>query len=149
MSDGDEENDQFAFFEPEVYGVDEETTTYVVRGVYTSSADDIDMEAIIRFTGDGKMSSIYGFNGENGGGAPHEITPQPGDTFTPTEEWLDFDQNPDGEFVDYPGGTMTFGDNDFEMVPYYAYPGRYILGIVVEDLNGSRTEKFIEVSVTE
>jgi hypothetical protein len=95
------------------------------------------------------MQSIFGFNGENGSGAPREITPQAGDTFTITEEWLDFDQNPDGEFVDYIGGTMTFGDNRFEMVPYYAYSGDYTLGIVVTDLNGNSVTEFVEVTVTE
>jgi hypothetical protein len=95
------------------------------------------------------MLSIFGFNGENGTGAPHQITPQPGDTFTIIEEWLDFDQNPEGEFVDYIGGTMTFGDRPFEMVPYYAYSGDYTLGIIVTDLNGNSVEEYVEVTVTE
>jgi hypothetical protein len=149
LSDGIEANDQFAFFEPEIYGVDEKTTTYTVRGVYTFADSGSEMDAVIRFTGDGTMASIFGFNGENGAGAPREITPQPGDTFSITEEWLDFDQNPDGEFVDYAGGTMTFGDKGFEMVPYYAYSGKYTLGVIVEDLNGNRIGEFTEVTVTD
>jgi hypothetical protein len=148
MSDGTEANDQFAFFEPEIYGVDENTTTYIVHGTYKFVDDGSEMDAAIRFTGDNKMQSVFGFNGENGTGAPREITPQPGDTFTITEQWLDFDKNPDGEFVDYTGGTMTFGDKGFEMVPYYAYTGNYTLGIIVEDLNGNRTEEYVEVKVT-
>lgn len=148
MGDGNEANDQFAFFEPETYGVDEDTTTYTVRGVYTFVEDGTEMDAVITFTGDNKMQNVFGFNGENGSGAPREITPQNGDTFTITEEWLEFDKNPDGEFVDYQGGTMTFGDNRFEMVPYYAFPGQYILGIIVEDLNGNMNEEYVEVNVT-
>ena len=35
------------------------------------------------------------------------------------------------------------------MVPYYAYSGKYIVGIVVEDLNGNTTEDFVDVTVTE
>ena len=149
MSDGNEENDQFAFFEPETYGVDDDSTTYIVRGVYTFAASGKEIDAIIRFSGDSKIRSIFGFNGEGGSGAPREITPKAGDTFTIVEEWLDFDVNPDGEFVDYLGGTMTFGEQDFEMVAYYAYSGDYVLGIIVEDLNGNRTEEFVYVTVTD
>jgi len=36
-----------------------------------------------------------------------------------------------------------------KFIPYDAFPGKYTLGIVVEDLNGNRTSKFIEVNVTE
>jgi hypothetical protein len=149
MSDGNEANDQFAFFEPSVYGVSATDDIYTVRGVFQYAGSKSEIDAVMEFNGDGKMQNIYGFNGENGAGAPREITPQPGDTFTITEEWLDFDQNPDGEFVDYTGGTMTFGETDFVMTPYYAYSGDYTLGIIVTDLNGNRVEEFVEVTVTE
>lgn len=149
MSDGDEANDQFAFFEPTVYGVDASGDVYTVRGTFKYAGSENEIDAVMEFNGEGKMQNIFGFNGENGAGAPREITPQPGDTFTITEEWLDFDQNPEGEFVDYTGGTMTFGENDFQMVPYYAYSGDYTLGIIVTDLNGNSVEEFVEVTVTE
>jgi hypothetical protein len=148
MSDGNEANDQFAFFEPTVYGVSNTDDVYSVRGVFQYAGSTSEIDAVMEFGGDGKMKNIYGFNGENGAGAPREITPQPGDTFTITEEWLDFNQNPDGEFVDYIGGTMTFGDQPFEMVPYYAYSGNYTLGVIVTDLNGNSVEEFVEVTVT-
>ncbi|MHC1783364.1 MAG: clostripain-related cysteine peptidase [Anaerolineaceae bacterium] len=148
MSDGDTANDQFAFFEPETYGADEATTTYTVRGIYKFVDDGTEMEAVISFGGDANMQNIYGFNGEGGSGAPREITPQNGDTFTITDEWLEFNQNPDGEFVDYTGGTMTFGNNRFVMSPYSAVPGNYILGIIVEDMDGHSNEEFINLTVT-
>jgi hypothetical protein len=149
MSDGNEANDQFAFFEPSVYGVSEADDVYSVRGIFQYAGSESEIDAVMEFSGDGRMLNIFGFNGENGTGAPHEITPQPGDTFTIIEEWLDFDQNPEGEFVDYIGGTMTFGDQPFEMVPYYAYSGDYTLGIIVTDLNGNSVEEYVEVTVTE
>jgi hypothetical protein len=149
MSDGKEANDQFAFFEPETYGVDDSSNTYTVRGTYTFVKSGSQVDAVIRFNGDGVMQNVFSFKGEGSGGAPREITPQKGDTFTITEEWLEFDKNPDGEFVDYDGGTMTFKKKGFEMVPYYAYTGDYIIGILVEDLNGNTTEEFVEVTVTE
>ncbi len=149
ISDGNAANDQFAFFEPSVYGVDSKDDVYSVRGTFQYKGSASEIDAVMEFGGDGKMKSIFGFNGENGAGAPREITPQPGDTFTITEEWLDFDQNPEGEFVDYIGGTVTFGDQPFEMTAYYAYSGDYTLGIIVTDLNGNSVEEFVEVTVTE
>ncbi len=150
MSDGNEANDQFAFFQPTVYGADVAGDIYTVRGTYTFIDSGTEMDAEIDFNGEGDMQSVWGFSGEeNGAGAWHEINPQPGDTFSITDEYLDFDQNPEGEFVDYVGGSMTFGDTPFTMVPYYAFSGSYALAIGVEDLDGNTTWEFTEVTVTE
>lgn len=149
MSDGNEANDQFAYFEPSVYGVDATGDIYTVRGTYTFIDTGTEMDAVIDFNGDGDMQSVWGFTGDdNSSGAWHEIIPQAGDTFNITDEWLDFDQNPDGEFVDYVGGTMTFGDTGFSMVAYNAFPGTYVLAIGVEDMDGNLTWEFTEVTVT-
>jgi hypothetical protein len=148
MSDGNEANDQFAFFEPTVYGVDTSGDIYTVRGTYKFTDSGNEMDAEIDFNGDGDMQRVWGFTGDNNSsGAWHEITPNPGDTFTITDQYLDFDKNPDGELVDYVGGVMTFGDTPFTMVPYYAFSGKYTLGIVVEDINGNRTAEYTEVTV--
>lgn len=144
MSDG--KTEEFAFFEPETYGLTVEEDTYVVYGTYTFADSGNQRDAFIRFGGDGFMQSVFGFTGEEGAGAPREITPQPGDQFTVQEEWLEFSGS-DGEFVSYDGATFTFGDQPFEMVPYYAYPGAYALGIIVEDMNGNYYETFTEVTV--
>jgi len=146
MSDG--ETEEFAYFEPETYGLTEEEDTYIVRGIYTFADGGDQRDAFIRFGGDGVMRSVFGFTGEDGTGAPREISPQPGDTFTILEEWFEFGES-DGEFVDYEGATFTFGDKPFEMVPYYAYPGDYILGIIVEDMNGNYYDAYTEVTVVE
>jgi len=34
---------------------------------------------------------VFGFTSEDGTGAPHEILPQPGDTFTILDKWMDLD----------------------------------------------------------
>jgi len=145
LSDGNDANDQFAFFEPTVYGT--EVDTFTVRGVYTFADSGNKMDAQIDFYGE-EMQAVWGFTGDNNSaGAWREITPTPGDTFTITEEWLEFTQNPDGEFVDYEGGTMTFGDKPFIMVPYTAYSGSYTLAIGAEDFDGNIVWEFTEVTV--
>jgi hypothetical protein len=150
MSDGNEANDQFAFFMPTVYGADANGDIYTVRGTYTFLDTGTEMTAEMDFDGNGDMKSVWGFTGDSdSSGAWSEITPNPGDTFTITNEWLEYDKNPDGEFVDYPGGVMTFGDTPFKWSPYYAYSGYYSLAIGVEDLDGNTTWEFTEVTVTE
>ena len=152
MSDGNEENDQFAFFEPTVYGASAEEDIYTVRGTYTFLGSGTEIEAEIDFNGDGDMQGVWGFTAEeygSGYGTWYQITPAPGDTFTITEEYLEFDEDPEGVFVDYPGGVMTFGDTPFTMVPYYAFSGSYALAIGVEDLDGNVTWEFTEVTVTQ
>ncbi len=147
MSDG--VNEEFAFFEPETYGLTPEEDTYIVYGVYTFMESGKEVDAIMRFTGDGFMKNIYGYTGELFTGSTRQITPQPGDTFTILEEWLDFDENPEGEYWDYFGATMTFGDQTFEWVPYYGYLGDYVLGILVEDLDGNMYAEYKYVTVSE
>lgn len=150
MSDGNEANDQFAFFNPTVYGADYAGDIYTVRGLYTFFDTGTQIDAEIDFSGDGSMQQVWGFVDDGSGvGVWHEISPRPGDAFIIIDEYLDFDENPEGEFNDYEGGTMTFGDAPFTMVAYYVYPGSYALAIGVEDLDGNVIWEFTEVTVIE
>ena len=111
-----------------------------MRGTYGFTESGTRTEAEIDFSGSGDMLSVWGYSGSDGAsgvGTWHEITPQPGDTFTITDEYLEFDEDLDGKFADYGGGTMTFGDTPFTMLPYSAFPGEYVLGIGVEDFDGN------------
>jgi hypothetical protein len=150
MSDGNSANDQFAFFQPSAYGAEVETDIYAVRGTYTFVDTGTTMDAEIDFNGKGDMVSVWGFSADqvSGVGTWHELTPRPGDTFTITDEYLEFTPNPDGEFVDYGGGTMTFGDQPFTIARYDAASGDYVIGIGVEDLDGNLTWEYANVTVT-
>jgi hypothetical protein len=150
MSDGNEANDQFAFFEPTAYGSDVAEDIYTVRGTYTFVDTGTEIDAQIDFNGNGEMVSVWGYSADavSGVGTWHELTPRTGDTFTITDQYLEF-TNPDGEFVDYEGGTMTFGDQPFTIRPYDALTGDYVIGIGVEDLDGNITWEYADVTVTE
>jgi GNAT superfamily N-acetyltransferase len=152
MSSGEQEDDEFAYFQPTVYGAETAGDIYSVWGTYRFVDTGTDMDAVIDFSGEGEMLHVWGYGAGEGGlsaGAWHELTPRPGDIFTITDEYLETDQNPEGEFVDYPGGQMTLGDTPFTMVPYYALPGYYRIGIGAEDLDGNTTWQFVDVTVTE
>ena len=97
---------------------------------------------------DGMLRQVFGFTGEGGTGAPREIIPQPGDTFTVLEKWMDLDQR--GQVVEVTtqeGGTLTFGDQMFAWRELDAAPGNYIVGFIVEDLDGNAFEVYEQVVV--
>ena len=45
------------------------------------------------------------------------------------------------------GGTLTFGDTMFSWIDLDAAAGAYVVGFVVEDLDGNRREVFGQVTV--
>jgi hypothetical protein len=146
LSNGNEDDDQFAYFDPEVYGATLESDVYTVYGVYTFANSGKQYDAVIKFDGNGDMKAIYGFTEQN---SLSQITPSQGDTFTITEEWLEFENSDEGELIEYEGGTITYNGTNFSMVPYYGYTGEYVLGVVVEDLDGNRVASYGYLSVTE
>ena len=150
ISDGIEENDQFAFFEPTSFGETWEQDVYTVYGQYTFAGTNDTREAAINFWGSGEMKDIYAFEDSDGAGAPRQVSPSVGDTFTIWEEWLEYDEQEGGYiFVNYEGGVMTYNGTPFTMVPYYGFSGIYDIGVIAEDFDGNYQESFIEIVVTE
>ena len=97
---------------------------------------------------DGYLRQVFGFTGEGGTGAPREIIPQTGDTFTVLEKWMDLDQRGKVvEVVAQAGGTLTFGDQMFTWEELDAAPGEHIVGFIVEDLDGNTYEAYERVTV--
>ena len=146
LSDG--ETEAFALLEPSVYGAGEADSEYVVHGIYTFASGE-ERSAIMRFDGNLVFKSVYGFTGLAGYGAPREITPRPGDTFTILEQWIEADEEGNEVINDYLGDTLTFQDKPFEVIPYEGYAGEYSLSITVTDLNGNEVSEYAWVTVTE
>lgn len=150
LSDGNEENDQFALFEPEVYGATSEDDVYTVYGLFAFGGSGEPLEAMLQFDGNGDMRSAWVFSGDEQAGRPRQVTPEPGDTFTIWDEWMEYDEaEQDWVYNYYEGGTITFGETPLTMVPYYAFPGVYEVGIVAVDFDGNLVEEYAEIIVTE
>jgi len=91
---------------------------------------------------------VYGFSEEDGTGAPREIIPQAGDSFTVLEKWMDLDaQGRVVQVARQEGGRLTFGEQMFTWETLDAAPGGYIVGFIVEDLDGNAHEAFSQVRV--
>ena len=131
---------------PQTYGATYEEATYTTDGIYTY-ADGETRYARLLFQ-DGLLRQVFGFTGTEGTGAPREIIPESGDTFTVLERWIDLDAN--GNVVQnttQEGGTLTFSDQPITWEALDAAAGDYIVGFVVTDLDGNSYQAFGEVTV--
>ncbi|MCB0194608.1 MAG: hypothetical protein KDJ65_21840 [Anaerolineae bacterium] len=140
-------NSVVARFEPQSYGATFEDAIYTVDGLYTY-ADGGETRAARLYFNDGVMRQVFGFTNEDGTGAPREIVPQTGDTFTVLERWLDLNQQGNvAQVSQQTGDTLTFGDQPFIWRELDAAPGPYVVGFIIEDLDGNTTEVYGQVTV--
>ncbi len=136
-----------ALFNPSAYGSSAEEAVYVVGGVYTSSENGEQRPAQMHFK-DGRLFQVFGFNGNDNAGAPAEIYPVQGDTFTLSQKWLELDNNGNVTQTVYEQGeTITFSGLPFEWVQVYAPAGEYLVGFLVSDLDGNTQEVYTQITV--
>ncbi len=132
---------------PQSYGAAPEEAVYIVDGIYAYADGGESRYARLYFR-DGVLRQVFGFTGEGGTGAPREIIPQPGDTFTVLEKWMDLDgRGKVAQVSQQEGGSLTFGDQMFTWKELDAAPGQYIVGFIVEDLDGKTFEVYEQVIV--
>ncbi len=128
------------------FGRTQAEATYTIEGYYTFASGE-QRYAMLLFQ-DGVLIQVLGFSDSADLGSPREITPEAGDTFTILEQWLDLDAN--GRVVaetTQEGGTLIFGDQMFFWEELDAAPGPYVVGFIVEDLDGNRLQTFTTVTV--
>ncbi|MDD5498593.1 MAG: clostripain-related cysteine peptidase [Dehalococcoidales bacterium] len=138
-----------ALFNPESYGLTAEEAVYSVDGIYHFTGDNTECYARMYFS-DGVRQKVVGFAGSGGSGAPREITPEKGDSFTVLDNWLDLDSfgnviNTDTQR----GGTLTFASSVFTWEVLDAPTGSYKVGFVIEDLDGNRREALLPIEVVD
>ncbi|HAJ35029.1 MAG TPA: hypothetical protein DCL15_04990 [Chloroflexi bacterium] len=136
--------------QPESYGATYEDAVYTVDGLYTYAADGEQRRARLYFR-DGALQQVMGFTNATGDattGAPREIVPAMGDTFTPDESWLDLDASGQviGRYTE-PADTLTFSAEPMRWVELDAAAGDYVVGFIVEDLDGNKQEVYTQLRV--
>lgn len=140
-------NSVVALFNPEVYGASPEQAVYTVEGIYTYADGGESRYARLYFS-NGKLTQVFGYTGENGTGAPREIIPSVGDTFTVLNKWLDLDERGNlKRTVTLAGDTLTFGDKTLSWEELDAAAGQYVVGFIVQDLDGNAYQSFDMVTV--
>ncbi len=135
-----------ALFTPETYGASATDAVYTVEGIYTFADGSGSRPARLYFR-DKILRQVYGFTNDNSG-APREITTKPGDTFTILEKWIDLDArgNPVKDSTQR-GGTLTFGEQPFRWRDLDAAAGEYVVGFIIEDLDGNPRRVFERITV--
>ncbi len=140
-------NYALAYLYPETYGASAEEAVYTVEGIYTFADGGEQRQARLYFS-NGILQQVFGFSGDGSTGAPREIIPQTGDSFTILQQWMDLDaQGNVVETVWQEGDTLTFGSQMFYWEQLYAAPGDYIVGFMVDDLDGNSTAVYASVTV--
>ena len=132
-----------ALFNPVSYGASAEDAAYMVQGTYTFADTGEQRQAQLIFK-DGKLFQIFGFTGTDTAGAPREITPTEGDTFTIANKWL---TNGGQDIIFEDGDTLTFGAAPFTWEQIYAPAGEYVVGFLVSDLDGNVFTSNTQVTV--
>jgi Clostripain family len=137
-----------ALFNPVAYGVTAEEAVYALSGTYTF-ADSGEQRYARLFFMDGKLTQVYGYQGSADSGAPAEITPSEGDTFTILQKWMDLDANGNvSQVIEVQGDTLTFSSGSaFTWSAVYAPEGEYLVGFMVTDLDGNTSQAFTQVTM--
>jgi len=140
ISDG--QNSTLALFTPQQYGATAADAIYSVDGIYTFASGG-SLNARLNFR-DGKMVNVFGITGQGDTGAPHEIIPQAGDTFTILEKWLNLDSqgNVQNASFEQSQTTLNFSGQPFTWEETFAPQGDYMIGFVVTDLDGNSQQVF-------
>lgn len=136
-----------ALFNPESYGKSTEDAVYTVEALYTFADDGSQLRARLYFR-DGLLRQVFSFTGSNTTAAPREIIPQAGDQVTILEKWMDLDANGRvTEVVEENGETLTFGSQTFTWESLDAPIGNYVVGFIVEDLDGNSYPVYANIEV--
>lgn len=136
-----------ALFTPVTYGASGEEAVYTVDGIYTFASSGESQNARLYFM-NGVLQQVYTFTGEETASAPHQIIPEPGDTFTILEKWMDLDSQGKVTQTAYQEGeTLTFSDSMFTWEVMDAAAGQYVVGFIIEDLDGNSQVVFEPIMV--
>lgn len=131
---------------PDRYGATPEEATYRVDGIYTYADGERRYAQLVMQNG--VLVHVYGFTQADMTGAPWEIVPSPGDTFTVLEQWLDTDASGSGVTpATQEGAILVFGDQGFTWEVMDAAAGEYVVGFIVEDLDGRQYASYAPVTV--
>jgi hypothetical protein len=132
---------------PQQYGATPEDAVYTVEGTYTFADDGQSLTARL-YMSDGVLRHVYGFTGAEEVGAPREIIPAQGDRFTILERWIDVKPGGQGmTSATQAGKTLTFSNQTFTWKELDAAAGDYVIGFIVQDLDGNKYETFGKVTV--
>ncbi len=137
-----------ALFQPERFGSNPDDARYSVDGIYTFSDGTQEYARMFFSNKTGRVDQIFGYTNQKFTGSPAEITPEKGDRFTVLQKWFDLDEN--GRITNLtmlPTKSVGFEDSPLTWRELNPPSGTYVLGFIVQDLDGNRQAAYVPVRV--
>lgn len=138
LSDG--VDSAFAFMRPEGYG----QASYQLEGLYNRAGSDSRRRARLKFGSAGEVSSMLIYKERGGRSAPHALTISSGDQFSPFVQILtcSSSEKPVWQVTRGISTALTWREAGFRWTEETPMPGEYLLGLVIQDLDGARTRQY-------
>jgi len=115
-------------------------------GQFITAAEGSQFRARIVFDGDGKITEILAFKQQRMKSTPRPVTPKPGDTFTPFVQVLT-EEGGAWKTETVLSTSLTFGDPPLRLEKESLLPGEYLAGILVQDMDGGLTRKYVPLAI--
>ena len=137
----------FGFLLPSGY----DSSDYRLDGLYTTADKATSRRTRITFDSAGKITNVLAYKEKGGSSAPHALTFKPGDQFAPFVQILNppTDENPAWQVTPGLSTPLTFRDQPLRWVTEAPIPGDYLVGLLVEDLDGALTRQYSPLTIRE
>jgi hypothetical protein len=136
----------FCFSIPEAY----ENPNYRLDGLYTPADGAAPRRACITFDSNGKTKEILAFKEQGRLATPHILTPNQEDQFAPFVQILTPAVEEDGKWdvTAALSNPLTFRDQPLCIVAETPMPAEYLVGILIQDLDGKFTRKYVPLTIS-
>lgn len=137
----------FGFLIPDGYG----QPAYWIDGLYTSADKATSRRARIKFDGTGTITDIVAYKQRGRTAMPHALTLELDDQFTPFVQVLNppTDENPTWHMTTVLSTPLTFHGQPLCWIEEPLMPGDYLVGLLVQDLDGGLTRKYSPLTISE
>jgi len=136
----------FGFLLPAGYGSSE----YRLDGLYTPANGSAQRRIRITFDGAGETTDVVAYKERGGRAMPHALTLKQDDQFTPFVQILTqpTNGNPAWQVTKGLSTRLTFHGQPLRWVEEPLMPGDYLVGLLVQDLDGGFTRKYAPLTVS-
>lgn len=133
----------FAFMRPVNYGQE----GYHLDGLYASEGTHDLQRTRLKFDGTGELTSALVFKEKGGRFIPHALTIKSGDQFSPIVQVLT-GSNTVCPVACGVSTKLTWQETAFRWVNETPTNGDYLLGLVVQDMDGERTRQYVPFTLS-
>jgi hypothetical protein len=122
---------------------------YQIDGLYTPASATAPRRARIIFDNNGKAKEIIAFKEQVSHSTPHEVTLKPGDQFAPFAQIFTppVEENGKWEVTTALSNPLTFRKQPLQLLPESPIPAEYLAGILIQDLDGRFTRKYVPLAI--